>query len=106
MSLASRGCGVGIVKALLERGASANQADAFGRTPLWYAADRGNMDAAMVLLHGAANPGQPDQSGVTAFLHALEKGHAELASGMLAEGADPNQTTASRKHAPHARREA
>ncbi len=93
LSVASRGCSSGIVKALMERGAPVNQADTLGRTPLWYAADRGNTDAAMVLLRAAANPGQPDKNGVTAFLHALERGQAEPASRMLAEGADPNQAT-------------
>jgi ankyrin repeat protein len=95
LSLASLGCGAGIVKAIMERGAHVNEADSLGRTPLWHAADRGNVDAALVLMHGAGNPGQPDKNGVTAFLHALERGHAELASRMLAEGADPNQATAS-----------
>ena len=62
--------------------------DAFGRTPLLWAADGGSAVLVALLLAAGARVDAPDDDGGTPLLHATLCGHEHAARALLAAGAD------------------
>jgi ankyrin repeat protein len=77
------------VRALLDRGARADERDAMGRTPLMEAAFADHSDTVAVLLAHGADPNATDNTGWTALMEAASKGHTETVKTLLFHGANP-----------------
>ena len=77
------------VRALLDRGARADERDAMARTPLMEAAFAGHSDTVAVLLEHGADPNATDNAGWTALMEAASKGHTETVKTLLFNGANP-----------------
>ena len=101
-----------VARTLLEIGASASARSKDRFTPLLFAAQQGNLEAAALLLSAGAavNEAAPDGIGgntnarsrfvpdteAAALLVAIDSGHADLARFLLEQGADPNHADAGR----------
>jgi ankyrin repeat protein len=84
-------------KLLLAQGACLDCGDSNGRTPLWYAADRGNIELVRLFVGTAAGDElarQADKDGYTALHRAALNGSDEIAGLLLAHGADVNAKAA------------
>lgn len=79
---------------LLDRGASANERDSMGRTPLMEAAFAGHSETVALLLVRGADPNATDNAGWTALMEAASKGHAETVKTLLFYGANPSYRNA------------
>ncbi len=75
---AAAGRQLGIVRMLLENGASANARQHLGWTALHEAANQGNGEMAEVLLRHGADPGLGNDEGKTPKDIAADRGHTEL----------------------------
>jgi ankyrin repeat protein len=64
--------------------------DAYGRSPLWYAAMDGDLKALERLLKGGADPTASDKDGYGALHVAAQGRHLAVVERLLAAGADPN----------------
>ncbi|PSC68913.1 CMV 1a interacting 1 [Micractinium conductrix] len=64
-----------LVPLLLQKGASVNDTDGYGQTPLHDAAFHGHEDAVAALLAAGANPNIRNKKGFTALDRARSKGH-------------------------------
>jgi uncharacterized protein len=64
--------------------------DALGRTPLWYAAERGNAAMTAFLLAKGASSGAADAGGLTPLHAAAARGHDGVVAQLLASGAYPD----------------
>ncbi len=82
-----------IVELLLEKQASVNLQDKYGKTALMQAAAMGAEDIVTILLKNGANPNLQDQNGRTALMEANSKKHAQLAQILLNAGASPAPPT-------------
>jgi ankyrin repeat protein len=92
----------GVVKILLERGASVHAAtvthltgraatrDVAGYTPLLFAARVGGLESARMLLDAGANPNAAASDRLSALGLATIRGHVEVAMLLLDRGADAN----------------
>lgn len=65
----------GRVKQLFDVGASVNDKDAEGRTPLMLAAANGHASLAATLVLLGANVNEKDKQGLTTMMYAVENGH-------------------------------
>eukprot|EP01126_Amoeba_proteus_P033310 TRINITY_DN3268_c0_g2_i3.p1 TRINITY_DN3268_c0_g2~~TRINITY_DN3268_c0_g2_i3.p1 ORF type:complete len:243 (+),score=41.53 TRINITY_DN3268_c0_g2_i3:75-731(+) len=82
---------LGIVKFLLERGASLDQRTNDGRTPLMVAAgERGTNFTVEFLVDRSQDVNQQDLGGWTALHIAVENGNLDNTRTLLKGGADPN----------------
>ncbi len=96
---------------LLRRGANPNQANAFGKTPLMYAAQYDQIESARILLRHGANPNAQtinpsddcnftlSRFGVTPLHYAARYGSAEMIRLLVENGAGnalPTRTVTSR----------
>ena len=70
--------------------ALARATDRKGRTPLHFAAGRGDEAAAEILLANGANVNARDTRGMTPLVWAALAGDASMAEGLIAKGADVN----------------
>ena len=77
-----------LVQVLLEAGADANQANQFGITPLWHAAQFGHLPIVAALLAAGANVNQANNWGFTPLTSAAQWGHLSTVQALLAAGAD------------------
>jgi ankyrin repeat protein len=85
---------VAAIRALIDRGADVNLAHGDGMTPLHWAADRGNLEAATLLLKKGARLGAVTRIGGYTPLHvAARAGHAPVVAALLAAGADAGAVT-------------
>ena len=76
------------VKALLEQGADVNTRSPYGATPLFFAADRGNIEIVKILLdHGADVKVKDTFYGASALTWASMKSHADVIRLLLNKGA-------------------
>lgn len=67
--------------------------DSTGRTPFAYAAERGNLEIARILLESQrVDPDSKDHYHRTPLLHAAGNGHKEVVNLLIQYGADPNPT--------------
>jgi ankyrin repeat protein len=64
--------------------------DAYGRSPLWYAAMDGDLKALERLLKAGADPTASDKDGYGALHVAAQGRHLAVVDRLLAAGADPN----------------
>lgn len=78
-----------VVKLLLEKDASVNLQDKYGKTALMQASAMGAEDIVSLLLEYGANPNLQDRNGRTALMEALSKNQAKIAELLKAAGADP-----------------
>jgi ankyrin repeat protein len=78
------------VRALLEKGADVNAAQADGMTALHWAAYHDEADAANTLLAAGAKATAANRYGVTPLSLACTNGNGELVGILLKAGADPN----------------
>ncbi|HKB09739.1 MAG TPA: ankyrin repeat domain-containing protein [Vicinamibacterales bacterium] len=82
------------VRTLLKDGADVNTAQADGMTALHWAAQKGDVELAKVLLYASANVRATTRiGGYTPLLIASRNGNAEMIEALLAGGADPNNAT-------------
>ncbi|KAF5583304.1 ankyrin repeat-containing protein [Fusarium subglutinans] len=66
-----------------------NSVDVYGRTPLLYAAERGHVHTAEILLKEGANANIQDHSGATPLHWAVLRGHTRTFSLLIRGGANP-----------------
>ena len=101
-----------VARLLLETGAAASARSTNRFTPLLFAAQQGNVEAADLLLSAGADVDESAPDGIggntnarsryvpdtdaAALLVAIDSGHAELARFLLARGADPDHDGAGR----------
>lgn len=78
----------GVVKALIEAGASVGCMSRSGDTPLHYSAYGGHKDVTMVLLEAHADVNAANEYGETALFSAARKGHLDVVKLLLMAGAD------------------
>lgn len=77
-----------------------NLQDAYGYTPLMYAVENGNFDAAKALIKHGANPNLQNKDGDTALTIALSMMHIPyMAKLLVINGADPSIKNSSGKSA-------
>src|SRR5690349_22975792 len=82
------------VRALLKDGADVNTAQADGMTALHWAAQKGDVDLAKLLLYASANVRATTRiGGYTPLLIASRNGDAAMIQALLEGGADPNNAT-------------
>eukprot|EP00092_Neocalanus_flemingeri_P047558 GFUD01053935.1.p1 GENE.GFUD01053935.1~~GFUD01053935.1.p1 ORF type:complete len:403 (-),score=126.35 GFUD01053935.1:99-1178(-) len=79
-----------VVECLLAQGASANQVDGRGRTPLMLSAAGGHAGLVELLVKHGAGLEDADKEGITPLTHAIINGHCELAMCLLRGGAKVN----------------
>ena len=85
----------GIVEKLVGRGADVNLAIAGGVTPLFFAAERGHLEAARALLRAPGiRVNQPAGIRYVPLGAAVQYAHKEMVRLLLRKGADPNLKTA------------
>ena len=79
---------------LLESRAFVDDADEFGRTPVYWASFNGHVDVARCLLSRGAKSAinEPSKNGDKPLTGACAKGHIEVCELLLKEGADPCYT--------------
>lgn len=78
------------VKALLDQGVPVDAKARYDRTPLSFAADRGNVEIVRMLLEKGADVNAKDTFyGGTALTWAADKGHTDIVRLLLAKGAGP-----------------
>src|SRR5215470_11946842 len=82
------------VRSLLKDGADVNTAQADGMTALHWAAQKGDVDLAKLLLYASANVRATTRiGGYTPLLVASRNGNAEMIDALLAGGAEVNNAT-------------
>lgn len=79
-----------IVKLLLDRQATVNLQDKYGKTALMQAAAMGAEDIVTMLLEYGANPNIQDNNGRTPLIEAYSKQHAKTSEILKSAGADPS----------------
>ena len=84
---------VAAVKKALARGADPNLNES-GAPPLYYAAERGNVEMVKALLEGGARTEERDMYGSTALMGAATYGHTAVVKALIAAGADVNAKNA------------
>jgi ankyrin repeat protein len=82
------------VRSLLKQGADVNAAQGDGTTPLHWAARRGDVELAQMLIYAGANVRATTRlGGWTPLLMAAQLGHAKMIETLLNAGADLKTTT-------------
>jgi ankyrin repeat protein len=79
-----------LVRWLHEKGVPVDEADVSGRTPLSFAADRGDFPVARYLLERKAAVDSRDMLGRTPLMHAAGADHPQVIGLLLEHGADVN----------------
>lgn len=78
------------VRALLDQHVDVNAAEVDGTTALHWAAYRGDVETARLLLAAGARTGIANRYGVTPLALGAERGDARIVGALLEAGADPN----------------
>ncbi|XP_054035996.1 ankyrin repeat and SOCS box protein 3 isoform X2 [Dryobates pubescens] len=79
-----------IMEILLEKGASKECKDDFGITPLFVAAQYGQLESLRLLVSHGADVNCQAKDKATPLLIAAQEGHTQCVELLLAKGADPN----------------
>lgn len=90
---------LGLVKSLIQSGATVNSRDKNGQTPLHYAAERGFIELIEVLIKHGADSDVLDDSGFSPFLWAAVAGQEGATAGLLFVDTDVNSLSADGKSA-------
>jgi ankyrin repeat protein len=77
-------------KYLIQRGENINHRDDMGRTPLFYTANKGDIELVKILLSGNADVDIPMNGGVTPLMAAAYIGNIEIVKLLLDANADVN----------------
>ena len=89
---AVRAADTAAVRALLDRQVDVNAPEVDGTTALHWAAYRGELDLARLLLRAGANADAPNRYAVTPLALACGRGNAPIVEALLNAGADANTT--------------
>ena len=81
------------VRALVQKRADVNSAEADGSTALYWAAERNDLDIARLLIGAGASPAATTRYGATPLTMASLNGNAPLVEMLLKAGADANTAT-------------
>ena len=73
-----------------------NQKDAYGATPLHWAARRGDTESVSVLLSQGARVDEVERNGYTPLMWGMDAADSHVTGLLLAAGADANHTTSAR----------
>eukprot|EP01049_Picozoa_sp_SAG25_P017158 SAG25_NODE_4300_length_845_cov_2.063003_1_plen_125_part_01 len=76
-----------VIRALVEAGATVDQPNKHGDTPLLIASQDGHAAAVEALLGGGAAVDRPDEDGATPLSIASQNGHAAAVEALLGGGA-------------------
>lgn len=79
-----------VVQLLLDKQATVDLQDKYGKTALMQAVAMGTEDIVTMLLEYGANPNLQDNNGRTALMEAYSKKQAKIAEILKVAGADPN----------------
>eukprot|EP00826_Nyctotherus_ovalis_P061613 TRINITY_DN8786_c0_g3_i1.p1 TRINITY_DN8786_c0_g3~~TRINITY_DN8786_c0_g3_i1.p1 ORF type:complete len:141 (-),score=23.94 TRINITY_DN8786_c0_g3_i1:164-586(-) len=77
-----------LIKYSVDKGASIDEKDLMGRTPLHYAAVNNNVKSATFLLQSGASINSKNIAGETPLMKAAEKNHKEVLQILLSQGCD------------------
>ena len=80
-----------MVQLLITNGANVNQADNFGKSPLYIAANQGKEDVVALLLKSGADVNQVDKDGISPLWVACNNGKEAAVVVLLDNGADLDQ---------------
>jgi uncharacterized protein len=83
-----------LVRALLQKRADVNAAEADGTTALYWAAEKNDRDIVDLLIRAGANPNAKTRYGFTPLAMASINGNAAIVEQLLTAGADANTATA------------
>jgi ankyrin repeat protein len=78
------------VKDSLNDGARVDAVDEYGRTPLYWAAEKGHKEVVKMLIERGNKVDAADKNGMTPLHWAAQNGHKEIAGMLIAGGADVN----------------
>ena len=82
---------VEVVKLLLSHGASVNETNDHGDSPLMFASENGHIDVvALLLSHGANGNYKRSDDGCSSLMLASEMGHVEIVALLLSHGVNVN----------------
>ncbi|WP_165840073.1 ankyrin repeat domain-containing protein [Motiliproteus coralliicola] len=81
-----------LIKLLLEQPQALEATDYFKRTPLFWAIEAGQYEAALQLLAAGANPNAQDRIGKSVLMAAVSRNMPALVAQLLRSGADPSLT--------------
>lgn len=79
-----------IARLLLKQGAKLDIRDRFGKTPLHYASEYGNVSGVQFLLANGADVRIQNSSGATPLMMAAQYGHTDIIKRLIEKGADVN----------------
>ena len=77
-------------KELLSKRANTENADIYGWTPLYIAANRGHIDICKLLLQAGASVNHVDKNGMTSLSEAARRGYQKICELLLEAGAEVN----------------
>ncbi|MBU0728645.1 MAG: ankyrin repeat domain-containing protein [Proteobacteria bacterium] len=90
--LAIKGHFKGTARLLLEKGASIHLSNAFGQTPLMWAAREDEIDFVELFLEQGADPSLRSKDGASPLMSAALGGNPDIVNLLLQKGADPHAT--------------
>jgi hypothetical protein len=80
-----------LIEFLLKAGATVNEQNEYGATPLWKAVTSGNKEIVELLLDAGADVNKAGEGGLTMLQHAANEGYKDIGKLLLEAGADVNQ---------------
>jgi len=79
-----------LARKLVPTAVDLNKRDYYGKTAVWWAANRGHADIVRLLVEGGADPNEPDKiQGLTPLHEAANENHGEAVQALLEAAVDP-----------------